>query len=73
MPQQNNTPVNFQDLITKFYYKQNILCFQIILKTESNENVPYREFTDYNEYKMAFEMLSQRKQGTISNVSIAAA
>lgn len=73
MLQSNNTPVRFQDLITKFYYKQNNLCFQIILKTESNETVPYREFTDYNEYKVAFEQLSQMKLTGANLTSVAAA
>ncbi len=60
--QQENMPVRFQDLITKFYYKQNHLCFQIILNVGNNEMVPYQEFTDYKEYKIAFEKLSQMKQ-----------
>jgi len=60
--QQENTPVRFQDLITKFYYKQNHLCFQIILNVGNNEMVPYQEFTDYNEYKVVFERLSKMKQ-----------
>ncbi|MFK7808714.1 MAG: hypothetical protein AB8F74_13000 [Saprospiraceae bacterium] len=73
MPQNNNTPVRFQDLITKFYYKQNNLCFQIILKTASDETVPYKEFTDYNEYKVAFEKLSQMKRVGVGVASVAAA
>ncbi|MFT4667313.1 MAG: hypothetical protein ACI8YQ_001975 [Polaribacter sp.] len=60
--QQEKMPVRFQDLITKFYYKQNHLCFQIILNVGNNEMVPYQEFTDYKEYKIAFEKLSQMKQ-----------
>lgn len=60
--QQENMPVRFQDLITKFYYKQNHLCFQIILNVGNDEMVPYQEFTDYQEYKVAFEKLSKMKQ-----------
>jgi len=59
--EKENTPVRFQDLITKFYYKQNHLCFQIILNVGNNKMVPYQEFTDYNEYKIVFEKLSKMK------------
>ena len=59
--QEKKLPVRFQDLITKFYYKQNHLCFQIILNVGKNEMVPYQEFTDYAEYKIAFEKLSKMK------------
>ncbi len=64
--QQENMPVRFQDLITKFYYKQNHLCFQIILNVGNDEMVPYQEFTDYKEYKIAFEKLSQMKQSILA-------
>jgi hypothetical protein len=57
-----NLPVRFQDLITKFYYKQNHLCYQIIFNLGNDETVPYKEFTDYNEYKIAFEKLSKMNQ-----------
>ena len=58
---QENTPISFLDLITKFYYKQNHLCFQIILITADKQNIPYKEYTDYNQYKSAFEKLSKMK------------
>jgi hypothetical protein len=57
-----NLPIRFQDLITKFYYKQNHLCYQIIFSLGNDKTAPYKEFTDYNEYKMAFEQLSKMKQ-----------
>ena len=54
-------PVRFQDLITKFYYKQNHLCFQIILNVGNDKTVPYKEFTDYEEYKAVFNKLMKMK------------
>ena len=48
-----------KDLITKFFYRDNHLCFQILLHLEGNETVIYKEFTDYSEYKNAFNELQQ--------------
>ncbi len=55
------TSSNEQDLITKFYYNNNHLCFQILIKTNNGESTPYMEFTDYNEYRKVFNGLTERK------------
>lgn len=46
-----------KDLITKFFYRNNHLCFQILLHTEWNETIAFGEFSDYSEYKKAFNDL----------------
>ena len=48
-----------KDVITKFYYRNNHLCFQILLHLEGNETVIYKEFNDYSEYKDSFNELQQ--------------
>lgn len=48
-----------KDLITKFFYRDNHLCFQILLHLEGNETVIYKEYIDYSEYKKAFNELQQ--------------
>jgi len=50
-----------KDLITKFFYRDNHLCFHIILEVDSGEKIPYQEFTDYAEYKRVFTELQQQK------------
>lgn len=53
--------VQVKDLITKFFYRDNHLCFHIILEVDSGEKIPYQEFTDYAEYKRVFTELQQQK------------
>lgn len=50
-----------KDLVTKFFYKGNQLCFQIFLQIEGGERILYKEFTDYAEYKEVFAKLQQQK------------
>ena len=50
-----------KDLITKFFYKDNFLCFHILLNVESGENVFFQEFMDYSEYKKTFNELQQAR------------
>lgn len=50
-----------QNLITKFYYKQNQLCFQILLHLGLDETIPYSEFSDYKTYKQVYSKLLQMK------------
>jgi len=46
-----------KNLITKFYYKENHLCFQIILNCDNNEQRLYKEYNDYAAYKAAYNQL----------------
>ena len=58
-----------KDIITKFFYRSNHLCFQILIRIENGEMVPYREFTDFSEYKKNFSELQQAKaKGTVVKV-----
>ena len=50
-----------QNLITKFYYKNNHLCFQILLYLGVENTVPFKEFTDYTEYKKVYSELMNAK------------
>ncbi len=46
--------VQVKDIITKFFYKDNHLCFHILLQVEGDEIVLFQEFSDYAEYKKVF-------------------
>jgi len=60
---------DMQDLITKFYYNDNHLCFQILVKNNNGETVPYMEFTNYNEYRKVFNELTDKKNnGEMINI-----
>lgn len=50
-----------KDLITKFFYKDNHLCFQILLHLNNNRTIVFQEFTDYTEYKSVFNALQQAR------------
>ncbi len=50
-----------KNLITKFYYKDNHLCFQILLNCENDETRLYKEYEDYDQYKMEYNKLLEVK------------
>jgi hypothetical protein len=45
-----------KNLLTKFYYKNEHLYFQILIQGENSLDV-YGEYMDYTEYKSAFDSL----------------
>jgi hypothetical protein len=45
-----------QGLLTRFFYRDNHLCFQILIQTES-ELISYGQYNDYSVYKSAFEQI----------------
>jgi hypothetical protein len=45
-----------KNLLTKFYYRNEHLYFQILVQRENSLDV-YGEYMDYNEYKTAFDSL----------------
>jgi len=50
-----------QNLITKFYYRDNQLCFQILLHMGLDQTIPYQEFSDYARYKQVYSKLLAKK------------
>ncbi|MFK8102216.1 MAG: hypothetical protein AB8G15_06825 [Saprospiraceae bacterium] len=55
-----------KNLITKFYYKNNHLCFQILLQLGLDKMVPYSEYKDYAAYKEDFNNLLKAKSNNIA-------
>jgi len=51
-----------ENIITRFYFKQKELCFQIILQLK-NTRVIYNEYSDYQQYKLQLAELISAKQG----------
>ena len=47
-----------KSLLTKFFYKEEHLYFQILVQGEDSLDV-YGEYTDYNEYKENFDTLQK--------------
>ena len=61
--------VSVRDLVTKYYFKNNALCFKILLHLESGETVLYQELTDYSDYKNTLTFLqSARKNGAVIKI-----
>ncbi len=50
-----------QNLITKFYYREQKLCFQILLHLGLDQTIPYQEFSDYSLYKQVYNKLLDQK------------
>jgi hypothetical protein len=45
-----------RNLLTKFFYKNNHLHFQILVQKENSLEI-FGEYDDYNQYKNAFDTL----------------
>ena len=43
-----------QTLLTNFFYKDNLLRFQILIQSDGNTKV-YNEYDDYGDYKTAYD------------------
>jgi len=50
-----------KDLITKFFYRDNHLCFHILLDVEDGDTIFFQEFIDYAEYKKTFSDLQKAR------------
>lgn len=50
-----------ENIITRFYFKQKELCFQIILQLK-HTRIVYNEYNDYHQYKMQLAQLISAKQ-----------
>jgi len=50
------------DLITRFFYKEEQLYFRIMVKINGGTLLPYNDYADYNEYKKAFAQLVEKKR-----------
>jgi len=50
------------DLITRFFYKEEQLYFRIMIKLNGGTMLPYNDYADYNEYKEAYAGLVEKKR-----------
>ena len=50
----------FIGLLTKFFYKNEHLYFQILIQSQDNIDI-YGEFDDYNEYRETFDRLQKNQ------------
>ena len=57
---------HIKNLITKFYYKNNHLCFQILIHCKDDKTIIYKEYTDYDEYKNEYNKLLETKSENAS-------
>ncbi len=58
--------VDIDDVQTKFFFRENLLCFHVLLKMKSGETVFFQEFKDYSEYINMFNgLLSAKSNGTV--------
>jgi hypothetical protein len=62
---QNMKTSECKSLLTKFFYKNEHLYFQILIQGETTTNV-YGEFDDYSDYKATFDRLQSNFSETRS-------
>ena len=59
-----------EQLITKFFYRNNQLFFQILLNGKDNFTITYGEYTDYTTYKKVYnQLLCCKATNTPVNIS----
>ena len=59
-----------EQLITKFFYRNNQLFFQILLNCDNNFTMTYGEYTDYTTYKKEYnQLLSLKVNGQPVDIS----
>lgn len=58
------------DLITRFFYKEEQLYFRIMIKLNGGTMLPYNDYADYNEYKEAYAGLVEKKRSGDTMVGI---
>ena len=57
-------------LLTKYFYKDNQLCFQILITSDDKKDI-IGEYTNYSDYRRAFvNFLSQMETGNVININI---
>lgn len=61
------------DLITRFFFKEDQLCYRIMVKFTTGTMVAFNEYADYNEYKKAYTQLIEKKRMNESLTAMAAA
>lgn len=49
-------------IVTKFYFKNDNLCYEICLKHKDGAIIPYAVYTEYTEYKKEFNLLLIAKE-----------
>jgi len=54
------------DLITRFFYKEEQLYFRIMVKINGGTLLPFNDYADYNEYKKAYAELVEKKRSNDS-------
>ncbi len=60
------TGVDIDDVQTKFFFRENLLCFHVLVKMKSGETVFFQEFKDYSEYiNMYNGLLAAKSNGTV--------
>lgn len=58
------------DLVTRFFYKEEQLYFRIMIKLNGGTMLSYNDYADYNEYKKAYAALVEKKRagGTMTGI-----
>ena len=56
-------------LLTKYFYKDNQLCFQILITIDGKKDI-IGEYSNYSDYRRAFtSLLSQMETGNVIDIN----
>jgi hypothetical protein len=57
-------------LLTKYFYQENRLCFQILLSSNNEKAILVGEFSNYSEYRKSFNaLLNEIESGNIVDLN----
>lgn len=63
----HNTDIN--QILTKYFYEDNQLCYQIMVQTKNNELYNLEKYVNYSEYMRAFAQIEERfKSGMVIEI-----
>lgn len=60
---------DIQQLLTKYFYKENQLCYQILIQTKQQQTYIAGSFSSYSEYRRALATMEEKiDSGTVIDV-----
>ncbi len=60
---------DINQLLTKYYYKDSQLCYQILAQTKDDKTFVIQDFISYSDYKRAIVLIEEKiESGTVIEV-----
>jgi hypothetical protein len=54
-----------QKVLTKYFFKDNQICFHLLLRNESEKQIFIGEYTNYADYRKSFQALLEKLENSL--------